>query len=359
MAPVRNGFEGENDLLAVNVIVLAILSGILGLVLAGFTGWHFSLAARGQTTIECLEKTRYLSPLRKSLQKHSIGGAGRHYEGSRRGSEEGVVQTMQRYGQQLAEIHANAIPGVTRVEEGEERASPTPDNLDLEGGRPRPLMTAREALSNISYADLERQRERQRYEDYLDEKDSEKLPSAFDLGWRRNLQDLFGEVWYLRLLPICNSKGDGWVWEASEKWLEARERIKVERESMGGNYANGYANGSHGNGYANSYVPEATIHRHYVARETIAQPYGHYYRERVDEDEEAEPYVRPGSSLSLRTIRRKSSFGGRSEEDDTEYDNSFGQRQHDGSLADDDSGLGRGRQSIRSSESEDRWSRWD
>ena len=326
MAPVRNGTGGDNDLFTVNVIILAVLSGILGLVLAGFTGWHFSLAARGQTTIECLEKTRYLSPLRKSLQKQNIGGAGRHYDEHQPRSEEGVIQTMQRYGQQLAEIHANALPGVTRVEEGEERSSPTPNNLDLEGGRPGRSMTAREALSSISYAEMERERERRRYEDYLDEKDSEKLPSAFDLGWRRNLHDLFGEVWYLRFLPICNSKGDGWVWEASEKWLDARERIKAEREHMGSQHENSHANGGYGHSGANGRARDGRFPRHYIAREPIAHPYGNDYGEGDNdkEDEEAESYARPGSSLSLRTIRRKSSFGGRSDDDDIEYDDPFG-----------------------------------
>ena len=296
------------------------------------------------------------------MQKQSPGGAGRHYGGSRRGSEEGVIQTMQRYGQQLAEIHTNAIPGVTRVEEGEERASPTPDSPDLEDGRPGRMMTAREALSNISYADMERERERKRYEDYLDEKDSEKLPSAFDLGWKRNLQDLFGEVWYLRFFPVCNSKGDGWVWEASEKWLEARERIKAERESTGMRYGNDeHANGSYGPGnYANGYAQNIAPRRHYVAREPIAQPRGyHQYREEEDEDEGAEPYVRPGSSLSMRTIRRKSSFGGRSDEDDTDYESSFGQRLHEASLEDGAEEPDRVRQAARRSGGEDHWSRWD
>ena len=327
MAPVRNGTGGDNDLFTVNVIVLAVLSGILGLVLAGFTGWHFSLAARGQTTIECLEKTRYLSPLRKSMQRQSFGGgAGRHYDEPRRGSQEGVIQTMQRYGQQLAEIHTNALPGVTRVEEGEERSSPTSDNVDLGDGRTGRTMTAREALSSISYADMERERERRRYQDYLDEKDSEKLPSAFDLGWRRNLHDLFGEIWYLRFFPICNSKGDGWVWEASEKWLDARERIKAERERMDNQYAHDHVNGGSGYTYGNGHIPSATTQRHYLAREPISHPHSLEYRE-IDEEEEDEgtvPYARPGSSLSMRTIRRKSSFGGQSDEDDTEYDESFG-----------------------------------
>merc|ERR1712230_198551 len=57
--------EGEytDAPMPINYVMLAVISGIIGLVLAGFTGWHIILASRGQTTIECLETTRYLSPL--------------------------------------------------------------------------------------------------------------------------------------------------------------------------------------------------------------------------------------------------------------------------------------------------------
>jgi hypothetical protein len=42
----------------VNYVLLAVLSGILGIVITGFTGWHLWLTLRGQTTIESLESTR-------------------------------------------------------------------------------------------------------------------------------------------------------------------------------------------------------------------------------------------------------------------------------------------------------------
>ena len=200
----------EEGFLPVNMVLLAVLSGIMGLVLTGFTGWHIGLAVRNQTTIECLEKTRYLSPIRRGMQRVQMG-AGR--------SEEGSV--VKRYGQKLAEIHANVIPGATRYEEGEERPSPA---ADLEQG-----MTAREAL-RMNYDDMERERERQRYEDYLDEQDSEKLPNAFDLGWKRNLFHLMGEQPLLWFLPVCNTVGDGWHWDPSTKWLEARESTRLQRE---------------------------------------------------------------------------------------------------------------------------------
>ena len=197
------------SLMPINYVLLAVISGIIGLVLAGFTGWHISLALRGQTTIECLEKTRYLSPLKKRLQKQRSGN--------------GRSGAQQSYGQQLAEIHANTLPGVTREEEGEESYYP---KGDLEQGS-----GAQESLRR-NYDEMERDRERDRYEDYLDEQDSEKLPNAFDLGWKRNLQHLFGDKPSLWLLPICNTAGDGWHWEPSQKWLEASEDVRRQREAQ-------------------------------------------------------------------------------------------------------------------------------
>ncbi|KAK6084762.1 DHHC zinc finger domain-containing protein [Seiridium cupressi] len=186
----------------VNYIMLAVISGIIGLVVGAFTGWHIMLASKGQTTIECLEKTRYLSPLRKQM----------HHTYNAQHNGEGVA--LPKYGQQLLDIHQNAIPGVTRPEEGEIRVS-------MDGGD-----------ANMSYEEMERQRARQRYEEYLDEQDSEKLPNAFDLGAKRNLLHLFGHKPLLWPLPIINTTGDGWSWEASPKWIQARERLFREREEQ-------------------------------------------------------------------------------------------------------------------------------
>ena len=83
-----------------------------------------------------------------------------------------------------------------------------------------------------TYDAMERERARARYEEYLDEQDSEKLPSAFDLGWRRNLLHLFGPKTALWAIPICNTTGDGWSWEPSPKWMEARERIARQRQEQ-------------------------------------------------------------------------------------------------------------------------------
>ena len=188
-------------LMPVNFVMLSVCSGIIAIVVGAFTSWHIMLASRGQTTIECLEKTRYLSPLKRTFQQA-------HDPANR------VPQAAQ----QFVDFHANAVPGVTRPEEGEERRT-----IEL----PRPQNPVQ-----MSYHEMEAQRSRKRYEEYLDEQDSGKLPNAFDLGWRRNLRHLLGPVPWLWILPICNTTGDGWAWEASPKWLDARDSLRAEREQQ-------------------------------------------------------------------------------------------------------------------------------
>lgn len=118
-----------------------------------------------------------------------------------------------------------------------------------------------------SYDDMERVRARKRYEEYLDEQDSEKLPSAFDLGWKKNLLHLFGPKKLLWPLPVPSTTGDGWSWEASPKWLETRARIAREREEQ-------RAREIHA-GWGGDAVPEPPkkqpgAGRHYVAYPTRA-----------------------------------------------------------------------------------------
>ncbi|KAF4636453.1 hypothetical protein G7Y89_g1640 [Cudoniella acicularis] len=162
--------------------------------MSGFTGWHILLASRGQTTIECLEKTRYLSPLRKSMQHHHISQQ---------------MENPLDYGQQMNDMHGGS--GVL-------------PNEDVHHDY--------HESTHQGYDAYERQRARNRYEEYLDEQDSDKLPSAFDLGWKRNLLHLFGPRKSMWLFPIPTTTGDGWSWEPSPKWLDARERISREREEQ-------------------------------------------------------------------------------------------------------------------------------
>ncbi|OJJ37571.1 hypothetical protein ASPWEDRAFT_39293 [Aspergillus wentii DTO 134E9] len=213
------------SILPVNVVLLAILGGIIGLVLTGFTAWHISLAVRGVTTIECLEKTRYVSPLRKALNKNRFDSLLGNSHGQ---APDSFGHRLQDYGHQILDAHANAIPGVTRAEEGEERLSPAPQQHGPEAQMEN-LSPAQQALSR-SYVDLERQRDRERYNEYLNEEDNEKMPHAFDLGWRRNLVHLFGDRPLLWPIPVRTTSGDGWHWEPSRKFLEARERARQARE---------------------------------------------------------------------------------------------------------------------------------
>ncbi len=192
-----------DTVMPINFILLAVVSGIIGLVVGVFTGWHILLASRGQTTIECLEKTRYLSPLQKTLQHRLVA------------QRNGDGMSLPKYGQQLVDMHANALPGITRPEEGEVTFS-------RNDGMP----------SHSSYEEMERFRARKRYEEYMDEQDSKKLPNAFDLGAKRNLSNLFGPQPYLWAFPVITTMDNGWTWEPNPKWLEARERLANERRAQ-------------------------------------------------------------------------------------------------------------------------------
>lgn len=306
-----NDSHYDESLMSINYVLLCVVSGIIGLVLTGFTGWHLSLACRGQTTIECLEKTRYLSPLRKTMRAQKFGGANRN-EG-------------QSYGRQLAEIHANALPGVTRPEEGE--AMLADDDLE-QGSRPK-------WPQQRDYNERERSRERERYEDYLDEQDSEKLPNAFDLGWKRNLLHLFGDRPILRPFPICNTSGDGWYWEPNLRWVDAREALRREREHQ---WQEDEANGSHEasneyaepNGNPQRWPVRGDSERHYLttSKGVISVPgtgsrspkkadhilgrTDEYFDRTLDDGS-------PSSRMSMKTITRRGSFSD-SDDDEDNYD---------------------------------------
>jgi len=127
---------------------------------------------------------------------------------------------------------------VTRAEEGEERTSPTvqsneydrpPHNTYHQNSCENDHRSPAQQSLYRSYEELERERERDRYEDYLDERDGEKMPNAFNLGWRLNLLHLFGENVLLWPLPVCTTTGDGWHWEPSSKWLEAKRKLERQR----------------------------------------------------------------------------------------------------------------------------------
>jgi palmitoyltransferase len=214
---LSNG-EYSESFMPVNYVLLAVLSGIIGLVITGFTAWHLWLTSKGQTTIESLEKTRYLSPLRNSMKQHLND---RNYMDAQANGRLSISD-------QLREIHANALPGVTRPEEGE---SPSRSMSRSPAGDTSGVSQRYSSPAYRSYEQRERQQNYSRYEDYLDERDNELLPNAFDLGWRRNFGHVFGPSPLLWFVPICNTTGDGWSWEASDKWLAAHQRIQEQRQA--------------------------------------------------------------------------------------------------------------------------------
>ena len=231
----------------INYLILAVTSGVFGLVLSGFTGWHISLALRNQTTIERLEKTRYLTNWRNSMNHHR--------RRQQHGFINGSTLSSSGYSEQLREIHANALPGITRPEEGidsdndddEEGDLDTPtnslinphynnhehDDIESSPNADSPHQSLGNGSSN--YAEIERRRERRRYQQYLDQHDSESLPHAFDLGWRSNLTHLFGTKPLLWILPVQTTIGDGWHWEPSKRWLSQREGLRRRRRDRRNN----------------------------------------------------------------------------------------------------------------------------
>jgi hypothetical protein len=200
----------SESFMPVNYVLLAVISGIIGLVLTGFTAWHLWLSAKGQTTIESLEKTRYLSPIRNSMKAQLND---RNYVDAQAHGRASISD-------QLREIHANALPGVTRPEEGESRSR-----------SPAPTPTTSNGYPSHSYEQRERQQNQDRYDSYLEERDNELLPNAFDLGWKRNFAHVFGPSPFLWPFPLRTTTGDGWSWEAGPQWVAACERIKREREA--------------------------------------------------------------------------------------------------------------------------------
>lgn len=229
----------------------------------------------------------------------------------------------QSYGQQLAEIHANTVPGVTRSEEGEVMLS----NVDLEAGQ---RSRAQKSLQR-DYGEMERSRERERYEDYLDEQDSEKLPNAFDLGWRRNLRHLFGDKPLLWWLPICNTSGNGWQWEPNPKWVEAREAIRRQRETQWQEHEDRGMNGYGDGHYDQRWTAREDSERHYLTTSNgVIDVPGSGIRSSGKADQilgRTDEYFdrnfddgSPSSRMSMKTLRRRSSFSGSSDDDNDDYD---------------------------------------
>ncbi|CAK7205940.1 palmitoyltransferase for Vac8p [Sporothrix eucalyptigena] len=235
-------------LMPVQYIMLTVVGGIIGFAVGLFMSWHIVLASRGQTTIECMEKTRYSSSLRGSMPftaaatvAGAIGDGISTLSASAQAAaaERGVP--LPQYGRQMNHLDRNGnrirdeeqglFAGVEGAHDDDDDDEPT--NYSSSAARsgagrgPESQMGRR-----LTYDELERYRAQKRHEAYLDEQDSAKMPHAFDLGTRRNLRHMFGPKPWLWPIPVCTTTGDGWTWEPSPKWVAARERIQQERDAQ-------------------------------------------------------------------------------------------------------------------------------
>jgi palmitoyltransferase len=230
----------EDTTMPVHFVILSVISGIIALVLSAFSGYHVYLTSRNRTTIESLEKTRYLSPLRERADQRLHEP--RTYVD---GANDGFGERLRHFGTALTEMHVNALPGVLRSEEGEgddTGAAPSPALASLRRAAgsaavPPPTNPVAHAPYDTyhppssSSATFPRgpSREERQYDAYLDERDSARLPHAFDLGWRRNMLAVLGPSPLRWFLPVCNSPGDGWTWERSPEWARRRDALRLAR----------------------------------------------------------------------------------------------------------------------------------
>ncbi|EPE04248.1 palmitoyltransferase pfa3 [Ophiostoma piceae UAMH 11346] len=235
----------DESFMPVQYIMLCVIGGIIGLVVGLFTGWHLFLACSGQTTIECMEKTRYSSPLRSTMTFTAAATVAE------------AINDSLGTNKKAKPVHDEERALFDGIE-GAHDDGDDDDDVPL-GGRLGPNSNGSYGNGNgsgngsgngasynhnsgsgaastmgrrLTYNDLERYRAQKRHDEYMDEQDSQKLPHAFDLGLRRNLRHMFGTNIWLWPFPILTTTGDGWTWEPSPKWLAARNRIKQERDAQ-------------------------------------------------------------------------------------------------------------------------------
>ncbi|KAL1895836.1 palmitoyltransferase for Vac8p [Sporothrix stenoceras] len=242
-------------LMPVQYIMLTVVGGIIGFAVGLFTVWHIVLASRGQTTIECMEKTRYSSSLRGSMPFTAAATvAGAIGDGistlsanaQAAAAEHGVP--LPQYGRQMNNMNGNR-DSYSHSRTGDEEqglfAGVQGAHDDDDDDDDNTLLNYSSSVASASttgpqnqmgrrltYDELERYRAQKRHDAYMDEQDSAKMPHAFDLGTRRNLLHMFGPSPWLWPLPVPTTTGDGWTWEPSPKWVAARERIQRDRDAQ-------------------------------------------------------------------------------------------------------------------------------
>ncbi|KAI5309899.1 palmitoyltransferase for Vac8p [Ascosphaera atra] len=217
---------------SVGVFILVVLGGVIGLVLSGFTGWHISLACRNQTTIESLERTRYLTPLREVLdqERRKVMVAW----------NQGTLKPPANMAARLQALDAARMDGANGGGGNGAAASGqwTKDSDTNPGGFSHTVNPYQFGPDHLH--------ELERHYIYVDDEETAQLPHAFDLGWRNNLRQLFGDSvleWFLPFpisISLCGGSGrrkatgigmgNGWEWQVSRRFEDAKQRLEEKRK---------------------------------------------------------------------------------------------------------------------------------
>ncbi|KAG0634113.1 DHHC palmitoyltransferase-domain-containing protein [Tuber brumale] len=156
------------DLTPVNWVLLAVVAGVVGLVLSGFTIWHLTLVASGMTTIESLEKVRYNSPTLSRRCPPPPEDAHHLYDDPNYQARQENIEAFQRYNTYIMEEASNNLPHAFHLGRGK-------NFQQVFGGKDQ---------------------------------------------WMR---------WFI---PVFSGIGDGWNWETSSEWKTAVETMKKERARL-------------------------------------------------------------------------------------------------------------------------------
>lgn len=199
--------DPADTMVGVSCFILAVLAGVLGLVLTGFTAWHISLVARNLTTIESLERTRYVMPLRDILDHKR-------------------KEILMAWNQGVLAPPVNIQKRNEAQEAARSRGQYDEWQKHSDNGR---FSHTVNPYQRANYAP-EHLHELERHYLYLDDSEADALPHAYDRGWRENFRLLFGEnrVWWW--LPTKNVYGDGWMWPINPEFAIARQTLEKKRE---------------------------------------------------------------------------------------------------------------------------------
>ncbi|KAI5280715.1 palmitoyltransferase for Vac8p, partial [Ascosphaera aggregata] len=203
--------DPADTFVGIGCFILSVLAGVLGLVLTGFTAWHISLVSRNLTTIESLERTRYVIPLRDIIDQKRKEILTAWNQGLL--AAPSSMSTSSSKQQQQPPPSSSSPPAIIQKrmqaqEEARGRGQFDAWQKDSASGvfshTVDPYQQARYSPEHLY--------ELERHYIYVDDTEAGDLPHAFDRGWRENFRSVFGDDVLRWFLPTKDVAGDGWVW---------------------------------------------------------------------------------------------------------------------------------------------------